>query len=634
MADLNGDGKADYIIVDDKTGAISAYLNRGQNPGANLGWNWVSTGIIASGIAPGRTIHFADIDGDGKADYLSVDGAGGVTAYLNGGPNSQANLGWVWISAGRIASGVGPGVEVRFADIDGDGLADYLILDKSTGALTEYRNGGPNSGANGRWIWINRGQIADGVGVTGQSVVFGAVSSRRADYITINAGSAAAFLWANGCDGTVGSGGGSGSSGGSLEDGDDDYPDNYQPPFDSDHYPKCLATFSSLDILNSMTIFVPPTCMNQYIVDTLVSSWDAAMKHYQDLNNGGYDSKFKTYSDFVKQQVPSQINAFMGNGHADDYFDCVKHGTILCCKDCRFGPCEGCSKASNCKSGPGSQKITCPTQYAKGPAGINSNNQNTVPNTTYTLRESDKFYSAIDNDYSVQKSWINSGDTQVVISQACQNAGANVKTCEKENGIWFWNYPEAGSVDVVNPKDIVSQSMGAAQNMIGRLRTMEFASKYDAFSQITDLVDAGSLPSLSVVTAVQAMATVAAAGEELQEEQKRDEIISFVTAILFFIPFVGDAAGAAGLTAARTVLGLVDAAGNVGLSIYSIVQDPSSALQTVMFGLITAGLDRGNWAAAGRARRAMSSDEIGKLGSSIRKGLDNIGSARVRACQR
>jgi hypothetical protein len=97
MADLNGDGKADYIIIDDKTGAATVYINGGQNSNANLGWNWIPSGKIASGIAPGKTIQFADIDGDGKADYLSVDARGGVTAYLNGGANSQANLGWLWL---------------------------------------------------------------------------------------------------------------------------------------------------------------------------------------------------------------------------------------------------------------------------------------------------------------------------------------------------------------------------------------------------------------------------------------------------------------------------------------------------------------------------------------------------------
>jgi hypothetical protein len=230
MADLNGDGKADYIIVDDKTGAISVYLNQGQNSNAHLGWSWVSVGKIASGTAPGKTIRFADINGDGKADYLAVDTHGGVTAYLNGGANPQANLGWVWTPVGKIASGAGPGNEIRFADIDGDGRADYLVVDKSTGSVAEYKNGGPKPGANGGWVWISQGKIADGVGSTGQSIVFGAVSTRgRADYLVITPSSGAVFLWANGCKGAIGSD--IGDNGGSPGDRDgrlDDYLDGYE----------------------------------------------------------------------------------------------------------------------------------------------------------------------------------------------------------------------------------------------------------------------------------------------------------------------------------------------------------------------------------------------------------------------
>ena len=159
-------------------------------------------------------MHFADINGDGKADYLTVDAQGGVTAYLNGGANSQASLGWVWYPAGKIASGVGPGNEIRFADIDGDGLADYLVVDKTSGSVTEYRNGGPKSGANGEWIWIPKDKIAAGVGSTGQSIVFGAVSTRgRADYLVVTPASGAVFLWANGCNGVVGPGNNGGDSG-------------------------------------------------------------------------------------------------------------------------------------------------------------------------------------------------------------------------------------------------------------------------------------------------------------------------------------------------------------------------------------------------------------------------------------
>jgi len=43
------------------------------------------------------------------------DKTGAVTMYANGGPGD----GWLWINEGVIASGLGEGAGVRFADING-----------------------------------------------------------------------------------------------------------------------------------------------------------------------------------------------------------------------------------------------------------------------------------------------------------------------------------------------------------------------------------------------------------------------------------------------------------------------------------------------------------------------------------
>jgi hypothetical protein len=49
------------------------------------GWCWSPQGMIALGVGdPGSWIQFADINGDKKADYLSVNPVTGATrAWLN-----------------------------------------------------------------------------------------------------------------------------------------------------------------------------------------------------------------------------------------------------------------------------------------------------------------------------------------------------------------------------------------------------------------------------------------------------------------------------------------------------------------------------------------------------------------------
>jgi lysophospholipase L1-like esterase len=80
IADLNGDGKDDYIWVDGKSGAAALYLNTGDFA------NWNAVGRVASGVGAGKGVRFADIDGDGKADYLWIDNVDGVGSVRYGFP--------------------------------------------------------------------------------------------------------------------------------------------------------------------------------------------------------------------------------------------------------------------------------------------------------------------------------------------------------------------------------------------------------------------------------------------------------------------------------------------------------------------------------------------------------------------
>ena len=200
FADINGDGLDDYVFVD-TGGQLTVYINGGANPNANLGWIWIAQNNgnpIATGIGSKQSqIHLADIDGDGKADYLSVDPVtGAVIYYRNGGPNSAANGGWIWVDEGQIASGLGAGAGVRFADIDGDGRADYIWLSES-GAATVYINYVGKIAPN--WVALNNGQpIATGVGAYRKDVRFADINGDgRADYIWVHPVDGSLDLWTN-----------------------------------------------------------------------------------------------------------------------------------------------------------------------------------------------------------------------------------------------------------------------------------------------------------------------------------------------------------------------------------------------------------------------------------------------------
>ncbi|WP_030248377.1 FG-GAP repeat domain-containing protein, partial [Streptomyces sp. NRRL S-350] len=87
---------------------------------------WQDIGQVASGLTTDASrVRFADIDGDGRTDYCVLDGNGGIRTYLNRGGDTSGG----WADQGQIASGLtGDLSRIRLADINGDGRADYSVI--------------------------------------------------------------------------------------------------------------------------------------------------------------------------------------------------------------------------------------------------------------------------------------------------------------------------------------------------------------------------------------------------------------------------------------------------------------------------------------------------------------------------
>ncbi|MEU1819080.1 VCBS repeat-containing protein, partial [Streptomyces roseifaciens] len=134
-------------------GVVKAWINNG---GTNHG-GWESFGTFATGVGePGSRVRFADINGDGKSDYLTLQDDGVVKAWINNGGTNHGG----WQERDIIIIGVGqPGDRVRFADINGDGKSDYLTV-QDNGAIEAWIN----NGGRGHGGWGVNGTFASGVG--------------------------------------------------------------------------------------------------------------------------------------------------------------------------------------------------------------------------------------------------------------------------------------------------------------------------------------------------------------------------------------------------------------------------------------------------------------------------------------
>jgi hypothetical protein len=102
FGDLNGDGRADVLCVA-SDGTLSAYLNSdaGDDPGNPI---WNRLGVVLPGQGYSRDmIRLADIDGDGRVDYLGLDAAGNAHGWRNVGTTQTISP--TWVDMGIINSG-------------------------------------------------------------------------------------------------------------------------------------------------------------------------------------------------------------------------------------------------------------------------------------------------------------------------------------------------------------------------------------------------------------------------------------------------------------------------------------------------------------------------------------------------
>ena len=157
LADLTG-AKFSSLIYVYPNGSIYAAQNLGPDPSLGVivfkGLVLVADGDKLSIPTDPKGIRFHDIDGDGRADLLYLSQDGTLSAWLNradlqrhstGAPDPNA-LNIDWIPQGEI---IGTEIvkyavrkDVRLADLNGDGMADYMIVHPENGNVVTWLNKG------------------------------------------------------------------------------------------------------------------------------------------------------------------------------------------------------------------------------------------------------------------------------------------------------------------------------------------------------------------------------------------------------------------------------------------------------------------------------------------------------------
>ncbi|MEU3706303.1 FG-GAP-like repeat-containing protein [Streptomyces anulatus] len=140
FGDIDGDGWPDCMVVD-KTGGVAVHTWVEGNPAGermcqkeydgDAGVPWHDT----AGIVPElREIQFADVNGDMRVDYLRIEPSSKVTIWYNQtvrGKDGPTQVGW---SSPEMLSPHVFDREIRYADLDGNGHADPILITPKGGA--------------------------------------------------------------------------------------------------------------------------------------------------------------------------------------------------------------------------------------------------------------------------------------------------------------------------------------------------------------------------------------------------------------------------------------------------------------------------------------------------------------------
>jgi YD repeat-containing protein len=133
LADVTGDGVPDLVY--DQNGQFHVLIGDGQG-GFTAGFSVPR----ATGYNTGqKTFHMADLNGDGLADIVYLDNSENIHVLLSTGSGFQGDAVWGQCALGYPnAAGASTPPPFILADLNGDGLADFVYLGLK-GAQAEFR---------------------------------------------------------------------------------------------------------------------------------------------------------------------------------------------------------------------------------------------------------------------------------------------------------------------------------------------------------------------------------------------------------------------------------------------------------------------------------------------------------------
>lgn len=333
---------------------------------------------------------------------------------------------------------------------------------------------------------------------------------------------------------------------------------------------------------------IPSACMNGYIMQGLAGNLTGSLSQYQDLLDNNYDEKFGWYEDAIKQSAPHSRRNYLSD--ASKYFDCIT------------------TKMNTAGEPVNHTNLGC----------WHFGNKD-ITDVYWFAHNRTEFEAGLASQTGITAEWL----TWTWASPYPQPQGQSPG---------YINYHGAPSMKsdfkISNPKDVFEKRLPDLKAFHETLwTTAALYTNYMYAGRGSDVVESAGMLVFMASGSVNNMAQVAQIGQKYENEETKNIIVWFITAVLFLIPGLEELGGLMDLAQMARMLNMVGTAGDVGMSVYDLVSNPKHPVAAV-FSILLGGMSMMRapeaFANAAKAKRLIKAAHINALGSEVKLGMGEV----------
>ena len=372
---------------------------------------------------------------------------------------------------------------------------------------------------------------------------------------------------------------------------------------------------------------IPIYCREEFLLSAQAQALDTALSKYTSILGTGYDRKFQIYATHVASLVPIQLLDYLSRYlPASGFFTCKERVYKKCCI---CSPYWGCgSGVCDPKCTPGYEWVDskCPSHIPK------PEDQALINAFAYTCIDKAGFDADISKRYGISGDWVVFGAYTARIHAGCWMQ-PSPGCAAAQNTVWT-GFPMVGTVTVENPKTAIQPILENRATFQTQMTGQAlWSASWLSSAQTSEIVDGATIPIYMTATAVDSMDSIIEIADKITEQERKEMILNFVSAIFMLIPGIGGLLDAAVLAGLRRMLLLIGDLGNAALAIYDSVNNPEGAAFAI-FGLLLGGsASASSFGKAAARRRGMTSTERNTLPDNVKLELGKIDQVRT-ACIR